>query len=174
MQHRWISWIVLAGLGGCLDYERMILKLDLRTGRGTLILEDVGTTDPDDAAEDFADLVNDHVLGDAFLKDNPGWRIEKRELYEHRGHLDARMHFSFDDPGSLGLYKHDRRSPYFWCADGGDLLISTNGTVVPDHPDCVVFERRARHVELVVSTGRSPTSLLPQFRAWDGQPVPQP
>jgi len=169
MHARWLALVALVPLSGCLDYAGVTLQIDLKAGTAVMIVEGLGTTDRTEELEDFADLVNEQVLGDAIQKDHPEWTVGERSLYVTDGRLDGKVAFTFDDPQSLGLYKHDRKSPWFWCADSGDHITSTNGTIIPNHPDCVVFERKAKVLEVSTRTGHQPESLMEAFLAWDGE-----
>lgn len=176
-----VSAAVLLGIAplasGCLEIGRMTFRFDLAAGRGTLVLEDIGTDDADDARDDFATLVNEYVLGERVQEEHPGWRVGERRLFENEERLDGVVTFGFDRPADAMLYQHDKKSAWLWCADRSDEVIATSGTIVPMYPACVMFDRKAKTLEVTVTTTgdadeHARTSLLPQFQAWDNQPVP--
>lgn len=161
---------------GCLEIGRMTYRFDLATGRGMLVLEDIGTDDASKALDDFATLVNEYVLGDRVQDEHPGWRVGDRRLFENEGRLDGVVTFGFDDPADAMLYQHDKKSARLWCADRSEEVIATSGTIVPMYPACVMFDRKAKTLEVTVTTStdaseHTRTSLLPQFQGWDNQPV---
>lgn len=159
-------------LAGCLEIGRMTYRFDLATGRGMLVLEDIGTDDPTTADRDFASLVNEYILGSHVQDDHPRWRVGERRIFEAEGRLDGVVTFGFDRPEDAGLYQHDKKSAYLWCAADDETVVSTSGSVVPMYPDCVMFDRKAKVAEVTVTVGKeggNRTTLLPQFRGWDGQ-----
>jgi hypothetical protein len=164
---------LLAVLTACPEIGRMTYRFDLATGRGELLVEDIGTDDPAKAREDFAQIVNEYILGSKVQDDHPAWRVGARELLPRDGRLDAKVAFEFARPGDVGLYQHDKKSPYFWCAEKEETVVTTSGTIVPQYPNCVAFDRKAKQHEVTVSSGGTGQrhSLLPQFEAWDGQAV---
>jgi hypothetical protein len=169
-------WGVFLLLGGCPEIGRITYRFDLERGAGSLSFEDIGTDDPASSQADFAQIVNEWVLGSKVQDEHPNWRVGERKIFEKDGRLDGLVLFTFETPGDAGLYKHDRKSPYLWCASEGETVISTSGTMVPMYPACVVFDRKARTAEVTVTNATglgTRTSLVSQFRAWDGQPVPE-
>jgi hypothetical protein len=174
---KWIGLGSIAGLlavlTGCPEFGRMTYRFDLATGQGVLRVEDIGTDDPGKAEQDFAQIVNEYVLGSKVQDDHPSWRVGTRELVARGGQLDAVVTFEFSRPEDVNLYKHDKKSPYFWCAEGDEEVVSTSGTVIPQYPNCVAFDRKAKQLEVTVSDGGGGQrqSLLPQFEAWDGEAI---
>lgn len=172
---RWLGLATIAGmlgiLTGCPAFGRMTMRFDLATGQGVVLVEDIGTDEPGAADQDFARIVNEYILGSTFQDDHPTWRVGERKLFESQGRLDGRVDFQFSRPSDVGLYQHDRKSPYFWCAEGGDTVVSTSGTIIPQYPNCVAFDRKAKQLEVTVTSGSMGprTSLLPQFGRWNGE-----
>jgi hypothetical protein len=171
-----LSWLgLLVLLGGCPEIGRITYRFDLTRGAGSLSFEDIGTDDPASSEADFAQIVNEWVLGSKVADEHPTWRVGERKIFEKDGRLDGLVLFTFETPEDAGLYKHDRKSPYLWCAGEGETVISTSGTIVPQYPTCVVFDRKAKTAEITVTNGTglgTRTSLLSQFRVWDGQRLP--
>lgn len=158
-------------MAGCPEIGRVTYRFDLGQGAGSLSFEDIGTDDPSSAQSDFAQIVNEWVLGSKVQDEHPTWRVGERKLFERDGRLDGQVLFTFDSPSDAGLYQHNKKSPYLWCASQGETVISTNGTVVPQYPSCVMFERKTKVAEVTVTSATglgSRTSLVEQFRSWDG------
>ncbi|MEQ1505921.1 MAG: hypothetical protein ABMB14_27040 [Myxococcota bacterium] len=169
-----VAVILPVVLTGCPEIGRMTYRFDVSTGKGTLSLEDIGTDDPDNAARDFASLVNDYVLGTKVQDDHPAWRVGERRLFESAGPLAGVASFSFTRPSDVGLYQFDKKSAYIWCADSSETVVSTSGEVIPPYPNCVAFDRKTRVFEVTVTTASglgARQSLLPQFQGWDGQAI---
>lgn len=162
-------------LVGCPDIGRMTYRFDLVSGQGTLTLDDIGTDDPASAVTDFANLVNDYLLGSKVQDEHPSWRVGERRLYENGGRLDGIVVFTFDRAADVGLYQHTKKSEYLWCGKDGETVVSTSGEIVPPYPNCVVFHRKDKQFEVTVTTGSGlggRTSLLPLYLAWNGGAVP--
>ncbi|MEZ4237662.1 MAG: hypothetical protein R3F59_16245 [Myxococcota bacterium] len=177
MSYRWLGFGAITALLGiltaCPEVGRMTFRFDLATGKGELMVEDIGTDDPTKADEDFAQVVNEYVLGSKVQDDHPSWRVGAREFVPRDGRLDAKVAFDFARPEDVGLYKYDKKSPWFWCGDKDEEVVSTNGTAIPQYPNCVAFDRKLKQLEVTVSGGGTGKrlSLLPQFEAWDGKPL---
>jgi hypothetical protein len=169
--------LLLAALplaAGCLEIGKTTYRFDLGANAGTLVLADVRTDTPADAAKDFAELVNSYVLGNKVSEDHPTWNVGERRLYEDAGALSGEVRFTFSRASDVGLYQYDKKSPFLWCAADTETVISTSGEIVGLYPKCVVFDRKTKVFEVTVQTGASTgagTSLLPQFRTWDGKEV---
>lgn len=94
----------------------------------------------------------------------------RKRLEKQGDKLVAVVEIRFDDEAGLGLYKHDKKSPWFFCGDEEGLVVAkTNGKDISDVVDgCVVWDRKATDLEVhyeraVPAEG---VSLLPQFEAW--------
>lgn len=173
MQRSFVLGMLLLS-SGCPEIGRITYRFDLPSGSGSLEFEDIGTDSPSSAASDFAEIVNDWLLGSKVQDEHPSWRVGERKLLEREGRLDGLVLFTFDRPADAGLYQYDRKSPYLWCAGEEELVVSTNGTVVPTYPSCVFFDRKIKRVEVTVTKGDSTggrSSLLPQYQVWDGGPI---
>src|SRR5262245_3695265 len=94
-------------VAGCPRVGRLTVRLDLQTGHGSVVAENIGTDDPATADGDFATLVNEYVLGAQLAADHPGWRLGSRSLYERDGVLNGVAEFGFADPVDAGLYRYD-------------------------------------------------------------------
>jgi hypothetical protein len=169
---RWCGWLVLVGLAaGCPRVARLRYHFDLRTLHGTLIAEGIGSDDQPNA--DFATLVNEYALGDRLQQDHPSWRVGARRLYENEGRLDGVVEFGFSDPLAAGLYQHDKKSAFLWCTpDSDDQIVATSGEVVGPYPFCAMFGRKSKAIDVTIGDDTEAVSLLPQWRAWDGGPIP--
>jgi hypothetical protein len=167
--------VLPVALGGCLDIARMTYHFDLSAGTGTLELYDIGTDDPNAATKDFGELVNDYVLGTKVMEDHPTWQVGDRHLEERDGVLVGVVQFQFHSAADVGLYQHDKKSMLLWCAKDEETVIATSGTIIPQYPRCVAFDRKSRSLDVTVKTSTAlgdARSLLPNFKAWDGNVVP--
>ena len=175
---RWTSLAALPALllilTACPTYESMKLAVQPKAKTFTLTYMGIGTSDPDDADEDFR-----KVLTTVFDEEEDGIEVTSSSLEEVGGKLVGEVSGTYRTLEDLGIYKHDRKSPYLFCADGkyGQGIGETNGTAVPTHTDCVVWDRKAKDLRVTLDLGESEgaTSLLPQFRAWveAGRPAPE-
>ncbi len=166
--------LALPFLAGCLEIGKTTYRFDLATGEGTLVLGDIRTDTPTDAAKDFGELVNSYVLGNKVSEDHPSWNVGDRRLYEDAGTLAGEVKFRFGRPSDVGLYQYDKKSPFLWCAADTETVIRTTGEIVAPYPKCVVFDRKTKVFEITVQTGtpgNDGQSLLPEFKTWDGSEV---
>jgi len=137
---------------GCLEVETISFSFDLSSMTGELRYIDIRSDSESNADEDYAKLVTDYVEGGALEKDHPGWTITSKELYEADGVLNGRVRFAFRTLDSVHIYKHDKKSPYIFCAD--ETVVSTNGTDISDVlDDCVVWERKQKELEVSMAGG---------------------
>lgn len=170
---------LLLALGtACPKVERRVYTFDLKTNQGVLYFENIVTDAPEDADSDFMEIVNKVIEGTKLEEEYPGWRIQKKELYESKGRLDGKMVFTFDDPQKAGVYKHDKKSPYIWCASRSEeqTIVATNGDRIDDTlPGCVVWDRKATTLSVTVKTASlmgSEKPLVASFNRWkNGEPM---
>src|SRR5688572_18162827 len=150
---RGLSLLAVPLLAGCLEIGKTTYRFDLATLQGTLVLADVRTGTPADAAKDFGELVNSYVLGNKVSEDHPTWNVGERRLYEADGMLSGEVGFTFGRASDVGLYQYDKKSPFLWCAADTETVISTSGEIVGPYPRCVVFDRKTKVFEITVQTG---------------------
>ncbi len=166
--------LVLPLLGGCLEISQTYYRFDLKARTGTMESRDIRTDSAANADADFAQLVNDMVLGSAALDEHPTWLVTDRKLEERDGVVVGTMSFRFAEPSDVGLYQFDKKSAYIWCGKEGERIAATNGEVIPQYPHCVAFSRKEKVLEVAVdqSAGTpSSRSLISELRAWDGQRI---
>ena len=155
----------------CPKVEKKVYSFDLKAKTGLLTFENIVTDSPETGNNDFMDIVNKVIRGDKLEAEHPGWNISDKKLYENEGHLDGKMSFSFTGPSAAGLYKHDKKSPYIWCAsrDDDETILSTNGMLIVELPGCVAWDRKQTQLSVTVRTasltgGEQP--LTEQFKRW--------
>lgn len=163
---------LLALATACPKVERKVYTFDLKAKTGGVRFENVFTDSPDTAVGDFLDVVNQVVRGTKLEEDHPGWRIGEKALFENEGRLDGRVAFTFDDARGAGLYQHDKKSPWIWCAsrEEEEVIVTTNGTRLDDVlPGCVAWDRKATQLEVTVRTATlsgGEKSLIDPYRRW--------
>lgn len=152
----------LLGLTACPEVEAVHYEVDRKAKTVSVVYEGIRSDDPAKVDEDYA-TVAEH-WDDA---DEEGFEVTKAELYEADGKLNGRLEGIFDDMGHVGFYKHDRRSPTFFCKESGSTIVSTNGTKLEAIPGCIVWERKVNElkVSLRFDLDEDSVSLLPQHRA---------
>ncbi len=166
--------LLLPLLGGCLEISQTYYRFDLKARTGTMESRDIRTDSAANAEADFAQLVNDMVLGSAALDEHPTWLVTDRKLEERDGVVVGTMSFRFAEPSDVGLYQFDKKSAYIWCGKEGERIAATNGEVIPQYPHCVAFSRKEKVLEVAVDQAAgtpSSRSLVSELRAWDGQRI---
>ncbi len=164
---------LLALAVGCPKIERKTYTFDVKKGEGTVRFVNIVTDDASKADGDFMEIVSKFVQGTELEEKNPGWRVGSKTLFEESGRLDGLVSFTFDDPAKAGLYKHDKKSPWIWCAsrDESETVVATNGErLEPALPGCVAWDRKATSLEVTVKAGEmmgNERTLLPQFKRWE-------
>ncbi len=163
----------LIPLTSCLIIERTRLEIDLKKMTGEVRFLSIGTDDAAQAQADFAELINNHIRGTQLETDNPGWNIASKELYVENGALNGVAKFSFLNLDAVKVYKHDKKSPYFYCVASGETLLSTNGVKIPSIPTCIALDRKQGTLIVEAKKGDfgNGRSLLTEYQAWDGGPV---
>ena len=162
--------LALALLSACPTLDEIRYHFDLKAGVGEVHYRNVGTDRPEEADQEFQNLVGSYHEGDSFQTEHPGWEILERGFYEEESKLHYRVRFRFASPADAGLYQHDRRSPYILC--GGfdpESAVSGNAKLVgPLVPGCVVAERKEKKLDFQVAmkSEGSSVSLLRQYQAW--------
>lgn len=152
--------LMSAPLTACLDFERMTMRFDLKSLSGELEYINLVSDNPESVEQDFQELlryVNEPVL----KQENPGWGNINKELYEVDGQLNGRVTYEVISLADAGIYKHDRRSPYIYCADS--VVLRTNGRDISHTLDgCVAWDRKTKVLELELGDGvaAESTSLL--------------
>lgn len=156
----------------CPKVERKVYAFDVKAKTGSLRFENIVTDSPETENGDFMEIVNQVIRGTKIEEENPGWRVGDKTLLDNQGRLDGLMQFTFDDPRGAGLYQHDKKSPYIWCAsrDEEETIIQTNGTRLDDVlPGCVAWDRKATRLEVTVRTATltgGEKSLLGPWKKW--------
>lgn len=171
-------------LTACLEVEEERWTFDLSAGTGAIQFKDIRA--PSAAPETgLAGLVVEYLLGTTLEKEHPGWTQVEKALLETDGRLDGQVRFSFAQPADAGLYRHDKKSPWIWCAsDRKARILRTNGEDISAVlPGCVAWSRKEKRLEVSLagaqvdrdSQGDSDdeaVSLLPTWKRWqeDGAP----
>jgi hypothetical protein len=171
---RWAVLALAPVWAGCLEVQQTTYRFDLAKRTGTLLLYHIQSDDLGDARQDFGQLVNDYVLGDKVAQEHPTWTVGPRRLFERDGFLCAEATFTFASPAEVGLYQHDKKSAYLWCAASGETIVATSGEVIPQYPNCVAFSRKDKVAEVTVTPAapsRDSVSLVDAYRTWDGKPI---
>jgi len=155
----------------CPKVEKKVYSFDLKAKTGQLSFENIVTDSPETGNNDFMDIVNKVIRGSKLEEEHPGWNITEKKLYENEGHLDGKMSFRFTDPSAAGLYKHDKKSPYIWCAsrDEEETIVSTNGMLIVELPGCVAWDRKTTQLSVTVRTASltgAEQPLTEQFNKW--------
>lgn len=166
--------LVLPLLTGCLEISQTVYRFDLKARTGTMESRDIRTDSPENAQADFAQLVNEMVLGDAALDEHPTWLVTDRRLEERDGVVVGVMDFRFAEASDVGLYQFDKKSAYIWCAKEGERIAATNGVVIPQYPHCVAFSRKEKVFEIAVDQASGTPgsrSLVEELRGWDGERI---
>jgi hypothetical protein len=162
---------LLALATACPKVERKVYTFDLKNQTGTLMFENIVTDSPESGDSDFMEIVNKVIRGTKLEEENPGWTIGNKELFDNEGRLDGKMEFTFANASGAGLYKHDKKAPYIWCAsrDEEETIVSTNGQRIAELPGCIAWDRKATELTVTVRSatmagGEKP--LIDQFKRW--------
>lgn len=164
---------LLALAVGCPKIERKTYTFDVKKGEGSVRFVNIVTDDASKGDGDFMEIVSKFIQGTELEEKNPGWRISSKTLMEESGRLDGLVLFTFDEPAKAGLYKHDKKSPWIWCAsrEESETVLATNGDrLEPVLPGCVAWDRKTSTLEVTVKTDEmmgNEQTLLPQFKRWE-------
>ncbi len=159
-----LSSLALLVLTGCPEYESVSYRIDLQAKTIAIVARDLRSDDPTDLDQDFATVAR--TVHDP--SEEEGLSNIQADMREEDGELVVRWSAEFDELSAIDVYKHDRKSPYIWCPEGGsDVEITTETGVVPKAlKGCVVFGRKSKVLEFTVHYDvEGSVSLLPQFRA---------
>lgn len=178
MPRRFLAVLVL-GTTGCPEYEHKTYRFDLAAGTAEVRFVDLRTTTDVSEVAAFGSLVEAYLVGSGVEEGHAGWKNVTKELVEEGDRLDGVVRFGFDAPGAAGIYKHDKKSPWIWCAeDRSEIVEKTNGKDISAVlPGCVAFDRKAKVLEIQTGvkdddpTGEA--SLVAAWKRWkaDGAPV---
>lgn len=135
-----IVFSAIVVLSGCLTthYKEYTVHFDTKTS-GILTIKfiniyaDVWEDEDADSVvnSDYADLVDNYVMGEEIESSYPDAKVESKELYEENGQLCAKIVLSFDDPQQVNLYQHDKKSPWmFSIPSDEDYFDAENGKYV--------------------------------------------
>ncbi|MBT3222821.1 MAG: hypothetical protein HN348_27405 [Proteobacteria bacterium] len=154
----------------CLEYEKKVYIFDLKNKTAELRFENIVSDSAEKADSDFMELVNDYVKGTKLETNNPQWRVSSKELLENDGQLNGIVKFSFDSLADAGIYQHDKKSPYIFCVNKGEI-VSTNAKSI-DHilKGCVALDRKGKTLEVTVKAddvSGDEQSLAPQYALWN-------
>jgi len=155
----------------CPEVERKVYTFDLKAHTGTLVFENIVTDDPPNANDDFMKVVTQVVKGTKLEQDHTGWSISDKKLYENDGRLDGKATFTFGSTSGAGIYQHDKKAPLIWCTrrDEDEVIVSTNGTRIPELPGCIAWDRKASKLTVTVRSAKltgEEKSLVDPWRKW--------
>jgi hypothetical protein len=168
-------------LAGCPEVDQITITFDMEANTGTTTYRGIHTDKPDEALVGFASVVEGYLAGDALNKQHPGWTFTSKDLVEREGRLDGLARFTFEDAASAGIYKHDKKSPWIYCGDSGDVTLTTNGTDIGAVlPGCVAWDRKMVVLELTIRPSgvgadqQTPpnNAMVEQFQAWTAAGAP--
>lgn len=164
---------LLALATGCLKFERTRFSFDFKARTGEVRFVNIMTDKDENVAADWAELVNEFILGTKVDKDHPTWQIVSKKLEPTDSTLDGVISLSFNTPSDVGIFQYDKKSPYLWCAKTDETILSTDGRRTTPIENCVAWDRKAHVAYVEVQSGdtESGRSLLPEFQAWDGKKV---
>ena len=160
------------GLAGCLEIERKAYSFDMANKTGEVRFINIVSDSADNAGGDFTELMTKFIQGTQIDEDNPGWNITSKEVFEENGQLHGLVKFSFNSPKDVGVYKHDKKSPYFYCADhdASESMLSTNGQRIEESiKGCAVWDRKATALDVTVKASDidgSEVSLLAEYKKY--------
>ena len=116
--------LLMATLTGCLDYERMHLRFDVKKLHGEVVYKNLVSDDPSSVDADYAELVRFRDTPQ-LEADNPGWHNVTKALYEEDGQLHGRVSF---EVGTLADGPVQARPPL------GDHLLRGRGGALDQRP----------------------------------------
>lgn len=160
--------LLLVGTG-CLEVDRIVYTFDAKTLTGEILYVGIHSDSADNVDEDYKELMDEFVNGNKLESENPGFNIQSKELFEQDGKLVGRVRLGFRNLEKVGIYQHDKKSPYIYCDSDDKLVLTTNGTQVQDVlKGCVVWDRKVRTFEMALgdSSGVSDdaVSLLDRWK----------
>jgi hypothetical protein len=164
--------VTLFALGtACPKVEKKTYRFDMKQRSGTLTFQNIFTDEPEKSDKDFMQLVENVVEGQSVEEDHPGWKISAKTLFDHEGRLDGLVTFEFEDASAAGLFKHDKKSPYIWCAsqEDNEKVSQTNGDQIMELPGCVVWDRKTSEMWVTVDLEEpeeDDKSLLDSWSRW--------
>lgn len=167
MKRLLFSSLLLLLAAACPKVERKVYTFDIKAGTGEVRYLNIVTDSPEKSNDDFLEVLNKMILGTQIETENPGWRVTSKELYVENGQLNGLVKFEFASPERAGIYKHDKKAPYFWCT--GDTIVTTNGDRVPTTEKCVVWGSKMKKLEVTVTEGEisaGDATLLPVYERW--------
>ena len=116
------SLCALLLFSGCLTATRKIIKLHLNpdgSGTGSMIFNDIQSmqeNDDDRSLQDYNDLVNEWLSGNAFENANPSLYDVKKRLGGDKNVLNGEITFSFSSYLDVGLYRYQNSGPWMYYA----------------------------------------------------------
>lgn len=158
---------------GCLKFERTRFSFDFKARTGEVRFVNIMTDKEENVAADWAELVNDYILGTKIDKDHPTWQIVSKKLEPTETTLDGVITLNFNMPSDVGIFQYDKKAPYLWCAKSDETILSTDGRRATPIETCVAWDRKSAQAYVEVQSGdtESGRSLLPEFQTWDGKKV---
>lgn len=158
---------------GCLKFERTRFSFDFKGRTGEVRFVNIMTDEETNAASDWAELVNEYILGTKIDKEHPTWQVTSKKLVPGEDTLDGVISLAFNAPADVGIFQYDKKSPYFWCAQNGETLLGTDARRATPIETCVAWDRKSKTGWVEVQSGdtASGRSLLPEFQSWDGKKV---
>jgi hypothetical protein len=162
-----LATATLLALGtGCLEVERVVCTIDARAMTAEILYVGLSSDSHESVEEDYTELIEHYVKGAELESNYPNWAIQSKQLLEQDGQLVGRVQLEVSALADLGVYKHDRRSPYILC-ETGDPVTHTNGTEIGDIlSGCVVWERSQRRLQVAFGDGlpKGAVSLLDRWK----------
>lgn len=164
---------LLALSTGCLKFERTRFSFDFKARTGEVRFVNIMADKEENAAADWAELVNEYILGTKIDKEHPTWQIVSKKLEPGSDTLDGVISLNFNTPSDVGIFQYDKKAPYFWCAKSDETILGTDGRRATPIETCVAWDRKAKTAYVEVQSGdtESGRSLLPEFQSWDGKKV---
>ena len=179
---------MLVPLAGCPTFEQAQIVIDVKAQTMTFTFRNLSSDAlPWEVREDYMAVFDmARKLPTLPLKEIPGPDL-LREYHEDEApkvsyvshqlmvrdnQLDGEVVVTFESLSDLGIYQHDKKSPFMWCGDG---LVSTNGQLVKVPNKCAVWDRKADTLELTLAPEESTelwTSLLPTYQAHQKEGAP--
>ena len=160
-------------ISGCVQFQQVVMKFDMKAGTGEFRYLNLTSDGSAEAGTDFRELIEKYLQGMELETQYKLWTNVKKELYEEDGKLNGVVTFAFADPAATLIYKHDKKSPYIFCAGAESEILTSNGKDISKvMPGCVAWERKIKVLELTVAgagatSGLSaPVPLLDFYKAW--------